>query len=156
MATHSSILAWRIPWPENPGGLQSMGLQGSDLTWQLSNIQKCCICQRGQQQCFPSLGFPGGASAKESACQCGRCRFDLWVGKIPWSRKWQSTLVFSPGESHEQRSLMGYSPRGHKKSSMTEQLCMHACPKYCMGLTKIFFIVYLNFKFNWGSCVSIC
>ena len=33
MATHSSILAWRIPWTEEPGGLQSMGLQrvGNDL-----------------------------------------------------------------------------------------------------------------------------
>ena len=30
MATHSSILAWRIPWTEEPGGLQSMGLQESD------------------------------------------------------------------------------------------------------------------------------
>ena len=29
MATHSSILAWRIPWREEPGGLQSMGLQSS-------------------------------------------------------------------------------------------------------------------------------
>ena len=27
MATHSSILAWRVPWKEEPGGLQSMGLQ---------------------------------------------------------------------------------------------------------------------------------
>ena len=27
MATHSSILVWRIPWPEEPGGLQSIGLQ---------------------------------------------------------------------------------------------------------------------------------
>ena len=27
MATHSTILAWRIPWTEEPGGLQSMGLQ---------------------------------------------------------------------------------------------------------------------------------
>ena len=27
MATHSSILAWRIPWTEEPGGLQSVGLQ---------------------------------------------------------------------------------------------------------------------------------
>ena len=27
MATHSSILAWEIPWTEEPGGLQSMGLQ---------------------------------------------------------------------------------------------------------------------------------
>ena len=32
MATHSSILAWRIPWTEEPDGLQSMGLQVSDMT----------------------------------------------------------------------------------------------------------------------------
>ena len=30
--THSSILAWRIPWTEEPGGLQSMGLQELDMT----------------------------------------------------------------------------------------------------------------------------
>ena len=32
MATHSSILAWRIPWTEEPGGLQSMGSQELDMT----------------------------------------------------------------------------------------------------------------------------
>ena len=32
MATHSSTLAWRIPWREEPGGLQSMGLQESVMT----------------------------------------------------------------------------------------------------------------------------
>ena len=32
MATYSSILAWRIPWTEEPGGLQSMGLQELDMT----------------------------------------------------------------------------------------------------------------------------
>ena len=32
MATHSSILAWRIPWTEEPGGLQSIGSQGSNTT----------------------------------------------------------------------------------------------------------------------------
>ena len=32
MATHSSMLAWRIPWTEEPGGLQSMGLQESDVS----------------------------------------------------------------------------------------------------------------------------
>ena len=32
MATHSNILAWRIPWTEEPGGLQSMGSQESDMT----------------------------------------------------------------------------------------------------------------------------
>ena len=35
MATHSSILAWRIPWTEEPGGLQSMGSPGSDTTERL-------------------------------------------------------------------------------------------------------------------------
>ena len=32
MATYSSILAWRIPWTEEPGGLQSLGLKESDMT----------------------------------------------------------------------------------------------------------------------------
>ena len=48
-----------------------------------------------------SWGFPGGTSGKESTCQCRRCkkyRFDLWVGKIPWRRKWQLTPVFLPGK----------------------------------------------------------
>jgi len=35
--------------------------------------------------------------------------FDSWVGKIPWRRKWQPTPVFLLGESHGQRSLVGYS-----------------------------------------------
>ena len=47
-------------------------------------------------------GFPGGARGKESICQCRRLRkreFDLWIGKIPWRRKWQPTPVFLPGKS---------------------------------------------------------
>ena len=32
MATHSSVLAWEVPWTEEPGGLQSMGSQESDMT----------------------------------------------------------------------------------------------------------------------------
>ena len=42
MATHSSILACRIPWTEEPGGLQSMGSKESDMTEQLTvmDIQK--------------------------------------------------------------------------------------------------------------------
>ena len=34
MATHSTILAWRIPWTEEPGGLQSTGYKESDMTEQ--------------------------------------------------------------------------------------------------------------------------
>ena len=55
-------------------------------------------------------------SGRESTCQCRRHGFDPWVGKIPWRRKWQPTPVFLPGESDGQRSLAGYSPRGHKES----------------------------------------
>ena len=40
-----------------------------------------------------------------------------WVGKIPCKRAWQSTPVFLPGESHGQRSLVGYSPGGHREST---------------------------------------
>ena len=65
------------------------------------------------------MGFPGGSDGKESACNAGRPRFDPWVGKIPWRREWLPTPVFLPGESHAQRSLVGYSPWGHKDSDMT-------------------------------------
>ena len=43
-----------------------------------------------------------------------------WVWKIPRRRAWQATIVFLPGESHGQRSLVGYSPKGHKESDTTE------------------------------------
>ena len=43
-----------------------------------------------------------------------------WIRKIPWRRAWQPTPVFLSGQSHGQRSLVGYSPWGLKKSDMTE------------------------------------
>ena len=52
--------------------------------------------------------------------QCRRLGFDSWVGKMPWTRKWQPTPVFLPGESHGQRSLAGYSTWGHKELDTTE------------------------------------
>ena len=41
-------------------------------------------------------------------------RFDLWVKKIPWKRKWQPPPVFLSGKPHGQRSLAGYSPWSHR------------------------------------------
>ena len=64
-----------------------------------------------------------GAVVKESACQYRRCRrhgFDPWVRKILWSRKQQLTPVFLPGNLHEQRSLVVYSPWDCKELDMTE------------------------------------
>ena len=73
-------------------------------------------------------GFLGGSAGKESTCQClrhRRPRFDPWVEKISWRRKWQPTPVFLPGESRGWRSLVGYSPRGRKESDTTERLHFH-------------------------------
>ena len=64
-------------------------------------------------------GFPGCASGKEPTCLCRkhkRRRFDPRVKKIPWRRARPPTPVFLPGESHGQRSLVGYSPQSHKES----------------------------------------
>ena len=63
--------------------------------------------------------LPQWHSGKESTCQCRShktLRFDLWVGKIPWSRKRRPTPVFLPGKFHEQRSLESYSPWGCQES----------------------------------------
>ena len=46
--------------------------------------------------------LPWWLSGKESACQRRRLGFDPWVGKRPWRRKWQPTLVFLPGKFHRQ------------------------------------------------------
>ena len=54
---------------------------------------------------------------------------ETWDGKMPWRRAWQPTPVFLPGESHGQRSLMGYSPRGGKELDTAEwlTLAIHLC-----------------------------
>ena len=52
-------------------------------------------------------------------------------GEIPWRRKWQHTPVFLLGKSHEQRSLVGYSPWGHKELDVTLQLTQ---PKFSDGI----------------------
>ena len=81
MATHSSTLAWRIPWTVEPGRLQSMGSQrvGHDwVTWlHLTSLQQ-------------HVGFPGGSVGKESACSAGDTGD---MGLIPGSIK-------SPGGGH--------------------------------------------------------
>ena len=59
-------------------------------------------------------------NSKESACNAGDSGDEGSIRKIPQRRKWQHTPAFFPGKSHGQRSLVGYSPWGHKESNMTE------------------------------------
>ena len=66
--------------------------------------------------------FSGGSDGKASAYNAGRPRFNPWVRKILWRRKWQPTPALLPGKSHGWRSVVGYSPWGRKESDTTEQL----------------------------------
>ena len=77
------------------------------------------------------MGFPGSSEVKASACNAGDPGLIPGLGRFPWRRKWQPTPVLLPGESHEQRSLVGYSPRGRKESNVTERLHFH-----CMYMVK--------------------
>ena len=89
MATHSCLLAWEIPWSEEPGGLQSTGskksrtqLRDSAHTQGLSGQNVCGREADGDSQKIQS-GFPWWLSGKESACQCRRPGFHLWSERIP-------------------------------------------------------------------------
>ena len=120
MATHSSILAWRIPGMGETGGLPSMGSHRvghdwSDLAAAAKEIGKW---------------LPLWLSGKESTCQCRRCRFNPWIRKIPWKRKWQPTPVFLPEESYGQRS---WQARVHRVqfSSVAQ-----SCPTLCNPMNR--------------------
>ena len=79
------------------------------------------------------MGFPGGSDSKVSDRSAGDPSFLGWedplekemVRKIPWRRKWQPTPVLLPRKFHGLRSLVGYSPWGHKESDRTERLHFH-------------------------------
>ena len=73
-------------------------------------------------QVLGAQGLTGGTSGKESA---KRLRFDPWVGKISWRRKWQPTPIFLPVKLQEQRSPVAYSPVYCKELDTTEQLNTH-------------------------------
>ena len=90
----------------------------------LSKRSHLTIFYTGYKSTSPKLdtSFPGGSVVKNLPANARRSRFDPWMGKIPWRRKWQPSQVLLPGESHGQRTLVGYSPWGRKESDTTEQL----------------------------------
>ena len=108
MAAQSSILAWRIPWREEPGGLQYIGSQRVRHDWSDLAAAEAAAERR--------LGFPGGTSGKEPTCQLKRLKrlgLDPWLGRFSWRSAWQPTPGFLPAEeSHGQRNLVGCSPWG--------------------------------------------
>ena len=66
MATHSSIFAWRIPWTEEPGGLQSMGLQtvGHAAAAAAKSLQSCPTLCNLRDSSLPGSPVPGILQAR--------------------------------------------------------------------------------------------
>ena len=94
MATHSSILAWRIPWTEEPGGLQSIGLQ----SW--TQLKRFMV--------FPLVMYGCENWTIKKAERQRIDAFELWCWRrllrVPWTvrRSYQSILKeISPGCSLE-------------------------------------------------------
>ena len=96
--------------------------------------------------CMYFFEFPGGASGKEPTSQCRKHKrhgFDIWVGTIPWRRKWQATRAFLPGESHGQRGAWwGTVHAGLKSQPWLKRLSRHA---------RIFQVHH----FPWACCNNI-
>ena len=91
MATHSSIFAWRIPWTEELGRLQSMGSHRLRHNWVTNTLTFT----------FHSWRREEGSFELES--------WYIFSLIFWWRRKWEPTLVFLSGEFHGQKSLVGYS-----------------------------------------------
>ena len=137
MPTHSSILAWRIPWTKEPGRLQSRGLQ--DVTEWLSTLahgRRSFLLFSFQSivrivQILASLLVSQVAQWWRICLQWRRLRrggLDVWVWKHPCKRKRQPTPVFLPGKSHGQRSLAITVYGVSKESNVTQQLNNNSLP----------------------------
>ena len=133
MAPHSSTLAWKIPWTEEPGRLQSMGSLRVGYHWATSLSLFTFMHWRSKWQPTPVF-LPGESQGRGSLVGC-----HLWVAQSrtrlkwlsssssieQWRRQWHPTPVLLPGKSHGWRSLEGCSPWGHWGSDTTERLHFH-------------------------------
>ena len=131
MATHSSILAWRIPWTERLAGYSPLRCKEPNVIVLLTlsfffffpvTIRLCTI-----------PGLPRWLSGKESACQCKRHEFHPWVGMIPWKRN-GNPLQYSCLENPMDRGTWWATSHGVPKNQMllnTEVHTQYGIP--CLG-----------------------
>ena len=107
MATHSSTLAWKIPWTEEHGRLQSMGSQRVRHDWATS--------------LHTVIGFPDGSVGKESACNAGNMGLIPGLGRFPGEGK-GNPLQYSGLENLMDRGAWQATVHVVTESDMTELL----------------------------------
>ena len=117
----------------------------------------CLFIQPVLRTCYvlgTGYRLPKWLSGKESTYQYRRHRFNSWVRKIHWRRKWQPTPVLLPEKSHGQRSMAGYCPWGCKESNVTEHThmpYMHFSFGQCYFLWLSVWVLYLeNYVLSWN------
>ena len=143
MATHSSILTWRIPWTEKPGGLTVHSVTQSWTQLKQLSMHTCACCYQGViASRLSKLTGQKKAVAPHSSTlawkipwteEPGRLQSmglltvghdwvtSLWLFTfMHWRRKWQPTPVFLPGEPQGWGSLMGCRLWGRTESDTTE------------------------------------
>ena len=150
MATHSSVLAWRIPGIGEPGGLPSIGSHRVGRTWlkQLSSSSSSKLSKAYRVSFWGTVYFvpyralfgEGNGTPLQYSClenpwteEPGRLQSmgslrvrNDWATSLSlftfmhWRRKWQPTPVFLPGESQGRGNLVGCSLWGRTESDTTE------------------------------------
>ena len=117
-----------LPFPP-PRDLPDPGIQSMSLAYPALQVDSLLLSHLGRHERYQSLLISLFlnvtslvAQIKTVCLQCRRPGFAPWVRKIAWRREWLPTPVFLPGEFHGQRSLLVYSPWGHKEAEITEWL----------------------------------
>ena len=126
MATHSSVLAWRIPWTGEPGRRPSMGSHRVGHDW--SNLAAAAAASKEEKAMAPHsrtlawkipwMEEPGRLQSMGS----WRVRHDFTFTFtfMHWRKKWQPTPVFLPEESQGRGSLVGCRLWGRTELDTTE------------------------------------
>ena len=135
MATHSSILAWKIPWAEEPGSLQPVGPQGVGHNWVTEHTYNMELKQSGIHNLNKNmLRKIEELNHSNVGCICARWEKNIWV----WAEKFNT--VEGPGKHL------------HPSGSV---VCV-AWKKYCLSPSKVFIDGKLPNVFQegwiWVSC----
>ena len=111
-------------------------------------ISGCLFCSIDWHICIYASQLPQWLSRWRICLQCRRhrrCRFNPWVKKIPWRRKWKPCPVFLPEKSPGQRRLVGYSPK--KKVTKSQEAWATKHPFFAKS-TLFWFLYFCTMFWN--------